>query len=300
MCGALGEAGHRVVIVHGGGPQTTELSTRLGLAPRIVAGRRVTDAATLDVVKMVVAGRLNVDLCAALRAQGVNPLGLHGAVQAVKRSPRVISGAGTEPVDLGLVGDVVGLDREMLEWAAGSGRVPVLACLGVADGAVYNINADVVANRVAIELGADMVILVTGTDGVRRDAAEPSSRIPSLTMAEGRRAIAEGVVWGGMNPQAGGVIRGARERGCARCSSPESGTAWPAPWRNRARWGRCSYRRGRRRFSCGGPGGAARRPRRLRAPGDGARCYGRPFAPRRRRRTGRGAAVRRFCRRGWR
>jgi acetylglutamate kinase len=198
---SLGEAGHRVVIVHGGGPQTTELSTRLGLAPRIVAGRRVTDAVTLDVVKMVVAGRLNVDLCAALRAQGVRPLGLHGAVQAAKRPPRVIAGAGVEPVDLGLVGDVVGLDREVLEWAAGSRRVPVLACLGVADGAVYNINADVVANRIAVELGADMVMLVTGTDGVRRDAADPSSRIPSLTMAEGRRAIAEGVVWGGMIPK---------------------------------------------------------------------------------------------------
>lgn len=199
---ALFDAGHRLVVIHGGGPQATELSKRLGLQPHMMAGRRVTDAATLEVMKLVLAGRLNVDLCAALRAAGLVPLGLHGAVHASKRPPRVMAGAGQDPVDLGLVGDVTGLDLEVLEWAAQNGRVPVLACLGVGEhGAIYNINADVVANQVAIALAADTLMLVTASDGVRTDAADPMTRIASLTVAEGKQAIASGQVWGGMIPK---------------------------------------------------------------------------------------------------
>jgi acetylglutamate kinase len=204
IAGDLGRlaARHRVAVVHGGGPQATELSKRLGIAPRIVGGRRVTDEATLDVMKMVVAGRLNVDLCAALRAAGARPLGLHGAVRARRRPPQVVSGAGPEPIDLGLVGDVAGFDRELIDGAWAQGRLPVLACLGAGDdGAVYNINADVVANRLAVALGADLLVLVTSVDGVRRDLADPATRIARLTVAEGRAEIASGAVSGGMIPK---------------------------------------------------------------------------------------------------
>jgi acetylglutamate kinase len=159
-------------------------------------------APTLDVMKMVVAGRLNVDLCATLRAARAKPLGLHGAIQAVHRPPRRISGGPDTPVDLGLVGDVSGFDHVLLSAAWSAGYLPVLACLGVGeDGAVYNINADVVATQLAIGLDADLLLLVTAVDGVRRDLADPASRIPSLSVEEGRRAIASGVVSGGMIPK---------------------------------------------------------------------------------------------------
>src|SRR4029077_17972434 len=102
----LVEGGPRVVVGHGGGPQASKLQEALGQKPVKIAGRRFTDEATLDVIKMVVAGKLNVDLCAALVAAGVSPVGLHGAsalaIEATRRPPRVYAGAGDAPVDLGL------------------------------------------------------------------------------------------------------------------------------------------------------------------------------------------------------
>jgi len=202
----IARGGGRVVVVHGGGPQATRLSERLGIATKQVAGRRVTDEETLDVMKMVVAGKLNVDLCAALGAAGARPVGLHGAsarvIAAERRPPKVYPSAGPDPVDLGLVGDVTAVNRELVALLADNGYVPVLACLGAgADGAVYNINADTVANRVAIELSASGLMLVSDVPGVLRDVNDPASRIPKLTVAEGRRLIAEGAVTKGMIPK---------------------------------------------------------------------------------------------------
>lgn len=203
---ALVDGGVGCVMVHGGGAQATALSLRLGLTPNVVGGRRITDAATLEVMKYVVAGQLNVDVVAALAAVGVPAVGLHGAsgraIRAVKRPPRVVSGAGDAPVDFGHVGDVVGFNRALLELLGAHGYVPVLACLGCGDdGAVYNINADVVASRLAAAMGAGALVAVTPVGGVRRAVDDPASRIPRLTVAEARRAIADGVVTGGMIPK---------------------------------------------------------------------------------------------------
>jgi acetylglutamate kinase len=199
---ALAADGHRVVVTHGGGPQATALQKRLGLEPRLVGGRRVTDAATLEVIKMTVAGQVNVDLCARLRAAGVRSVGLHDVVRAVRRPPRVVSGGGPEPVDFGLVGDVTGFDLALIGRLLDGGWVPVIACLGLADdGAVYNINADIVANQLAGALGVAALVLVTGAPGVLLDMRDPGSRIPRLTVDEARRAIADGVVTGGMIPK---------------------------------------------------------------------------------------------------
>ena len=199
---ALVDGGRRVVVTHGGGPQATALSKKLGLEPRMVGGRRVTDAATLDVMKMVIAGQVNVDLCAALRAAGLRPLGLHDVVRAHKRPPRVVSGGGPDPIDFGHVGDVDGFDLPLVERVLDGGWLPVVACLGHGgDGAVYNINADIVANQLAGALKADALVLVTGAPGVLRDLHDPSTRIPRLTVDEGKRAIADGVVSGGMIPK---------------------------------------------------------------------------------------------------
>jgi acetylglutamate kinase len=209
VCGDVAElagGGTPVIVAHGGGPQATALQKALGQEPKIVGGRRFTDAATLDVMKMAVAGKVNVDLCAALMAAGARPVGLHGAsagfVRAHKRGPRVIAGAGPDPVDLGLVGDVEGFNLDLARLLLGGGYVPVVACLGAdAQGGVFNINADIVANKLAASLDARALVLVTDVPGVLRDVKDPGSRIARLTAAEGRRAIADGVVTKGMIPK---------------------------------------------------------------------------------------------------
>lgn len=202
----LVSGGHPVVIVHGGGPQATDLQKRLGQTPNIVAGRRITDDATLDVMKMAVAGKVNVDLCAALVAAGAKPVGLHGAsarvIEATKRPPKVMAGAGPEPIDFGHVGDVIGVNAPLVSLLVTNGYVPVLACLGAdAEGHVFNINADTVANRIAVALDARALVLVTDVPGVLADIADPSSRIPRLTEEAAKAAVESGVITKGMIPK---------------------------------------------------------------------------------------------------
>ncbi|MCG8424375.1 MAG: acetylglutamate kinase [Proteobacteria bacterium] len=203
---ALTGRGDRVVLIHGGGPQATAVQKQLGQTPNIVAGRRITDQAALDVMKMVVGGRLNIDLCAALVAARARPIGLNGsssrAIAGTRRPPRVVSGGGEQPIDFGLVGDVTGINRPLLNLVLDAGYTPVLACLAADEsGRVLNINADVVANRVAVEFAAAHLILVTGTPGVLRDIDDPASRIARLTAAQARKAISDGTVSGGMIPK---------------------------------------------------------------------------------------------------
>jgi acetylglutamate kinase len=202
----LVEGFHRVAIVHGGGPQATALQKTLGLETRMVAGRRYTDEKTLEVMKYVVAGQLNVDLCARLLASGVMGVGLHGAsghvVQARRRPPRVMQGAGPDPVDLGLVGDVTGFNLPLLGDLFERRYVPVIACLGCdARGQALNINGDTVASQLAGALRADALVLVTSTPGVLRDVKDPSSRIPRITRPEFERMVADGTISGGMIPK---------------------------------------------------------------------------------------------------
>lgn len=210
---ALSARGERVAVVHGGGPQATAMQRTLGIEPRVVAGRRITDDRTLDVMKMVVGGKLNIDLCAALVGAGAKPIGLHGAsslaVSAARRPPTVVSGGGPDPIDFGLVGDVTGFNQPLLAHLLDAGYVPVIACLGAdASGTVLNINADIIANQLAAALQADHLVLVTGARGVMRDLADPASRIAHLTPAEARAAIADGTVQGGMIPKLDETIRG--------------------------------------------------------------------------------------------
>jgi acetylglutamate kinase len=202
----LAAAARRLVVVHGGGAQTSTLQRRLGDEPRIVAGRRVTDEAALDAIKMVVGGKLNIELCGALLAAGARPVGLHGAsalaVEACRRPPSIVAGAGPEPIDLGLVGDVVGVRHALFTLLLDAGFLPVVACVGAArDGSVYNINADVVAHRLAAELGAEVLVLVTDVRGVMRSLDDPASRIPVLRRRDAELAVATGLAKAGMIPK---------------------------------------------------------------------------------------------------
>lgn len=203
----LHQAGAKIVVLHGGGPQATALSKRLGIERHIVGGRRITDAETLEVMKMVLAGQMSVDVTLALSKAGLSAVGLSGVsagiIGAVKRPPRIVSGCGDEPVDFGNVGDIVCVNRAVLELLCDSGHIPVLNSLGAdEEGRSYNINADIAATRVAHALQAAHLVLVVGkVPGVLRDPDDPASRIPMLTAAEARQAIVDGVVTGGMIPK---------------------------------------------------------------------------------------------------
>lgn len=218
-----------VMVVHGGGPQSSALQKQLGQTPNIVGGRRVTDAETLRVVKMVVAGQLNIDLCAALLAAGAKPIGLNGAsslaIAASKRPPSHYPGGGDTLVDFGFVGDVTGINHELLQLLVDNGYVPVLACLAADhDGTIYNINADVVANQLAAALKAQHLVLVTSTAGVLRDVSEPTSRIAVLRAAEAEAAIEDGSISGGMIPKIHESLRGlAQGIGAVHIIGPDSG-----------------------------------------------------------------------------
>lgn len=191
-------AGIRVAVVHGGGPQATELSKRLGIETQQVGGRRITDEATLEVMKMTLAGQVSVDVATALRLAGVDAVCTTGVsaglISAVKRPPN--------PVDLGLVGDVTDVRVELFERLARAGLVTVVGSLcGNAQGEVFNVNADTVATRVAARLHAAKLLLVSNVPGVLRNKDDPSTRIPTLTPAEARAQIASGVISGGMIPK---------------------------------------------------------------------------------------------------
>ena len=198
----------RIVVVHGGGPQATEMSKRLGLEPRVVEGRRVTDAETLDVAKMVFAGRINVDILSALRTQGVRAVGLSGVdadiIHARRRPPTSMTDASgkTELVDFGHVGDVQAVDVDLLHLLVNHGYVPVLSSLGSDDsGAVLNINADTVAAEIARGLGAHKLISMTSAPGILRDPDDPSSLISRASAEEIERMVKSGAIGGGMVPK---------------------------------------------------------------------------------------------------
>ena len=213
---ALQQAGARVVIVHGGGPQANALTERLGLERKQVAGRRITDESVLQVVKQAIAGEAGTDLAALLRAEGLRVLSSSGVsgglVDAVKRPPTRFQGGPEAPVDLGFVGDVVGVNEPLLEAIVEAGYVPALASLGGdAQGGVWNINADTFAMSLATRLRAAGLFLISNVPGVLRDPTDPSTRIPRITQAEADRLIEAGVITGGMIAKVEEALRGVRE-----------------------------------------------------------------------------------------
>jgi acetylglutamate kinase len=202
----LSAAKIKIAIVHGGGPQATQLSQRLGLRAIKVGGRRVTDAETLEVMKMALAGQASVDLSAALGRAGVRTIATTGVsarlIEAQRRSPVVVSGGGREPVDFGWVGDVVRVNVELLEQLAGIPVVIALASLAAdGEGNVFNINADTVAARVASALQAARLFLVSQVPGVLEDISDPGTRIPRLSRKAAAAQISSGVIHGGMIPK---------------------------------------------------------------------------------------------------
>lgn len=192
-----------VVVVHGGGPQSTALARRLGHEPRMVAGRRVTTDLDLDVAAYTLRGLTNATLVAAATAAGIPAVGLSALdghlVTAARRPPRDIDG---ETVDFGHVGDVVGVDARLVRLLLSDGFLPVVASLAT-DGAghLLNVNADTIARELAVALAATRFLLVTETGGVRRDAADPASHLATLDRATADAGVADGWISSGMRPK---------------------------------------------------------------------------------------------------
>ena len=206
----------RLIVVHGGGPQASAMSRRLGQEPQLIAGRRVTDNGALEVAKMVYAGLLNTDLLAALREHEIQAVGLSGVdadlLTARRRPPvKVVDDSGTaREVDFGHVGDIELADPRVLTTLLDARFVPVVASLaGDGDGNVYNVNADTVAESLAVAVKAQKLIFLTGAPGVLRDRDDPTSLVTFADPDELAALMASGALAGGMRPKVEACIRAA-------------------------------------------------------------------------------------------
>lgn len=191
------------VLVHGGGRSATKMAAQLGIESRMVGGRRITDAAMLDVVTMVYAGLVNKNIVAKLQARGINALGLTGAdLNLIRAHRRPIT---PEGIDFGFVGDVDSADGSTLHQLLALGITPVIAPL-THDGAghLLNTNADTIAQTAATALASSLASSLTfcfELPGVLRDPADPASLIPHLTEPLFRALVADGTISGGMIPK---------------------------------------------------------------------------------------------------
>ncbi len=213
--------GVKTVLVHGGGPAISDLMRALGKEPRFVNGRRVTDAETMRIVRMVMMGIINMDIVATINRFGGKAVGLSGhdgnLIVARKRLERVGHDDGvSEALDLGFVGDVERVHPELLQQLTDLGYIPVVAPIGVGyQGESYNINADSVAGELATALRADKLIILTDVEGILEEPSNPASLISALQVQRARRMIQEGLIAGGMVPKVEACIR-ALESGVPR------------------------------------------------------------------------------------
>lgn len=199
----------RLIIVHGGAEQADALARRLGIEPQRFAGRRITDGPMLEVVKMTLAGQVNTDLVAALRRAGVPAVGISGVdadlVKARRRPAQTASDPSTgqtREVDFGHVGDIVDISPRILTHLLADEYMPVVCSLAAdRQGAVLNVNADTVASRIAVEVGAAKYFLVTNVDGVMRDVDDPATLQPHLDLRQLDALLDSGAISGGMLPK---------------------------------------------------------------------------------------------------
>ncbi|MGA1076434.1 MAG: acetylglutamate kinase, partial [Ilumatobacteraceae bacterium] len=196
--------GMKPVVVHGGGPQISELMARLGKRPEFVDGLRVTDAETVDIARMVLTGQINPQLVAAINVHGNYAVGVSGAdaglIRATARDAR-----------LGFVGDVTSIDPSILVGMIDNEFIPVIATIGSDEtGQAYNINADTVAGAIAEALGAEKLVYLTDIEGLRRDVTDPASLIRQTTADELDRLVDDGVIAGGMIPKVASCVHAVR------------------------------------------------------------------------------------------
>lgn len=198
------QVGMRPVVVHGGGPQISDLMTRLGKVTEFRHGLRVTDAETVDIARMVLIGQVNPQLVAAINVHGTIAVGVSGEdaglIRAVPRDP-----------ELGFVGDVDGIDPTILRALLDDGFVPVVATIGTDEsGQPYNINADTVAGAIAESLDAEKLVYLTDIEGLRRVLDDPASLIRQTTPDELDALMSDGTIAGGMIPKVESCVHAVR------------------------------------------------------------------------------------------
>jgi acetylglutamate kinase len=213
----LHHLGIRVVLVHGGGPQLDEMQRSLGIEPRLVRGRRVTDDRSIDATTMVLNGLINTRILASCRELGIDAVGLSGVdaglVRANRRPPVHIDG---EAVDYGYVGDIVSVDPTVIRKELDAGLMPVISPVSADDaGVVLNINADTVAAAIGAALGAEKLILCTGAAGILERRDDPRSIVSYTDLPGLKRLEKSGSLADGMLPKATAIesaIRGGVRR----------------------------------------------------------------------------------------
>lgn len=187
--------GVKIVLVHGGGPEISEVMKQFGKEPNFVDGLRVTDKETVDIVQMVLAGKVNKTLVNLLEMNGGKAIGLSGM------DGRLIE-AGIKDERLGFVGEIEKIHIKPVNDLLDNGYIPVISTIGCdKQGNAYNINGDTAAAFIAGALGAERLIMMTDIAGVLRDKDDPESLIPDITVGDARRLYDEGVISGGMIPK---------------------------------------------------------------------------------------------------
>jgi acetylglutamate kinase len=198
--------GVNLVVIHGGGPEITQMLKRVGKKSEFVQGLRVTDAETMEIVQMVLVGKLNKEIVAKLNLTGGKAVGLSGQdanlLMSRKTAPTMPAGFTGEIPDVGFVGEVTKINTTILEQLIAQNYIPVVSSIGVGeDGASYNINADTAAGELAAALKAEKLIMLTDIEGIFEDYQDKSSLISSLTVARAQRMIQDGKIEGGMIPK---------------------------------------------------------------------------------------------------
>jgi acetylglutamate kinase len=200
----LRSVGLSPVVVHGGGPQIAALLARLGMPTTFVDGHRVTDHETLEIVRMVLVGKINSELVAAINVHGALAVGVSGFDANLLR-------VGLRDEELGFVGDVDEVDPTLLHGLLAQGLVPVVATMGSdALGQAYNVNADSAAGALAAALGAEKLVMLSDVEGIRRVPDDPASTVQRLRTDELADLIAAGAAAGGMGPKAQACLAAVR------------------------------------------------------------------------------------------
>ncbi len=193
----LNMVGIKVVLVHGGGPEINAMLKKVGKESKFIGGLRYTDEETIDIVKMVLCGKVNKELVSALQMHGGKALGLCGC-----DGQMIVAQKLTGDVDLGYVGDIKKITTKPIIDALNNGYVPIISTVGIGeDGQSYNINADTAASRIAACLRAENLILMTDIVGLLEDKDDESTLIPTVNVSEVSYLKKKGIISGGMIPK---------------------------------------------------------------------------------------------------